>query len=281
MTTVGVPVDALSTTLRSELIFLPADGSVMPVAGERCSGLRILTPSNPTYWWGNSLRMDAAPVDGDFPHWMALFDAVITRLQPASNHRTFSWDGDEIGVIAPFVAAGFTHFEMVSLGATSIADIAGPSAPEDGIVRIDGARWDALVELLVATRDPIHSDTGYRVFLKPSIAGWRALRATGQGCWFGIEERGHLVSALGVFAERERGPDGRRIGRYQHVVTSADHRRRGYAARLVAHAARFAFAQLGVDDLRISADANDAARRVYERCGFVVRSRHQGLERGS
>jgi GNAT superfamily N-acetyltransferase len=281
MTSIDVAVARMTTTERSEMIFLPPDGSVTPVVGDRCSGLCILTPSNPTYWWGNSLRMDAAPVDGDFARWMALFDACITRMQPESIHHAFAWNGAEPGAIEDFVAAGFEHFETISLGATSIDEIITPHPTTQDIVEIDGARWDSLTDLLVATRHPVHSDAGYRIYLKPRIAGWRGLEQSGQGRWFCIEEGGAVVAALGVFAERERGPDGRRIGRFQHVVTHPDHRRLGYAGSLVAHAGRYAFQRLDVDDLRISADANDVARRVYESCGFVIRSKQNGLERES
>lgn len=89
-----------------------------------------------------------------------------------------------------------------------------------------------------------------------------------------------IAAALGIFVERERGPDGRRIGRFQHVVTEASMRRRGLCGTLVEHATRHAFEQLDADALRISADENDTARRVYEACGYRIASRHRGIERG-
>ena len=80
-------------------------------------------------------------------------------------------------------------------------------------------------------------------------------------------------------AAEKRGPDGRRIGRFQHVVTDPSMRRRGLCGTLVEHASRHAFAHLDADVLRIAADENDTARRVYEACGYRIVSRHRGVER--
>jgi GNAT superfamily N-acetyltransferase len=280
--TIEIPPARLSDALRSELIFLPGDGSLAPVDDGTTRALRMLTPSNPTYWWGNSLRMDAPPRDGDFGRWMALFDATIRALQPESIHHTFAWDGDERGVVAPFVAAGFEWFETISMGVARASDVAAPHPTARAIVPVDDRRWDPLVDLLVATRGPDHSEHGYRTYLQPRVRDWQALEAEGRGRWFCVEDDdGRVVSALGVFAEARAGADGRRIGRFQLVMTHPDARRQGLAGSLVAHASRYALDRLGVADLRISADANDVARRIYEACGYRVRSRLQGLERGS
>lgn len=102
-----IPSDAL----RSELIFLPDDGSLTRIA----DGFVLLTPSNPTFWWGNCLRFDHAPRAGDFARWMRAFETHVLAIQPASSHRAFGWDGDERGAIGPFVDAGFEYFETLGL----------------------------------------------------------------------------------------------------------------------------------------------------------------------
>jgi len=267
-----------SDDLRSELIFLPADGSLTRFD----DGFVLLTPSNPTYWWGNSLRFDHAPRAGDFQPWMQAFEARVHAVQPASSHRTFGWDGDQRGVVEPFVAAGFAYFEVLGL-TLDRGDPFGAPRPnrERPVTRVAGAGWDALLALLVETRDPKHTEDGYRTFQTAQIAGWRALEAAGQGCWFAVQDGGRIVSALGVFVEKERGADGRRIGRFQHVVTDPSRRRQGLCGTLVEHASRYAFAHLDADSLRISADENDVARRVYESCGYRITSRHRGVECGS
>jgi predicted GNAT family N-acyltransferase len=279
---IGVDLSQASDGLRSELIFLPDDGSVTRIECGDCSGFVILTPSNTGYWWGNSLRFDHAPRDEDFDGWMKAFETHVHAVQPASKHRTFGWDGEERGDVDRFVAAGFEYFQTIGVVVDRGETVVAPHFNRQAnIVRIAGDDWTSLLRLLVDTRDPKHSEEGYIPFSKAQIVGWQDLEAKGQGCWFGVRDGGRIVAALGIFVEARRGTDGRRIGRFQQVVTDASVRRQGLCGTLVEHASRFAFEQLDADALRISADANDLARRVYESCGYRVRSRHHGLERES
>ncbi len=267
-----------SDALRSALIFLPADGSITPVDG----GFRMLTPSNPGYWWGNSLRFDHAPRDGDFERWTQAFARHVHAAQPGSLHMTFGWDGAERGMVEPFVAAGFTYFETISMAVERGATVIAPHVvPDIHVARVTDGDRDTLLALLVETRIVEQSETDYRDFAVRQIALWRSLEAAAPGCWFCVHDGGRIAGALGVFAEKRRGADGRRIGRFQHVVTHPSSRRRGFARMLVAHASTHAFMHLDVDTLVVLADENDAARRVYAACGYVPRSRHRGLERGS
>ena len=267
-----------SDTLRSELIFLPDDGSLLRIDG----GFVMRMPSNPGFWWGNTLRLDRPPGAGDFERWTALFRAHVHAVQPESTHMTFGWSGDETGSIEPFVAAGFTYFEILSLGVDRIDQVVTPW-PDDRVqpAPVTNDEWPALQSLLVEMRDPWHGEADYTAFIARRIDGWRALEARGQGGWFAVREGDAIVAALGVFAEAARGPDDRRIGRFQHVHTHPAVRRRGLAGQLVAHASRHAFERLDVDMLLISADEHEAARRVYEACGYRIRSRHRGLERAT
>ena len=267
-----------SDALRSELIFLPAGGSVTRFD----QGFVLLTPSNPTYWWGNSLRFDHAPRDGDFDQWMGLFETRVHAVHPGSAHRTFGWDGDRRGAVEPFVAAGFEYFETIGLTLDRGAPFAAPHPNREATIRrLAGNDWDALRELQVETRDPKHEEAAHRLFAARQIDGWRALEANGQGGWFEVVDGERIVAALGVFVEKDRGPDGRRIGRFQQVVTHPSRRRRGLCGTLVEHASRHAFTHFDADSLRISADENDVARRIYQACGYRITSRHRGLERGS
>lgn len=245
-----------SDALRSELIFLPADGSLTRFEG----GFVLMAPSNPTYWWGNSLRFDHAPRATDFGPWMRAFETRVHAIQPTSSHRTFGWDSDQRGDVDRFIEAGFEYFEIIGLA-------------------LD--RGDAFRALLVETRDPKHDEAGHRTFVERQIAGWRNLEAAGQGCWFAVVIDGLIAAALGIFVEKQRGADGRRIGRFQQVVTHPAMRRRGLCGTLVEHASRHAFTHLDADSLRISADENDTARRIYQACGYRIADRHRALERRS
>lgn len=263
-----------SDALRSALIFLPDDGRVVAVDG----GFAMLDPANPGYWWGNSLRLDRPPAGGDLERWRALFERTVRAAVPAARHTTFAWDGDDAGDVAPFVEAGFVSFEAAMLGADRGTTIAAPRPADVAIEPVEGLRWDALAALLETLREPNQAIDDHAAFVARRIANWRRLVGRGRGTWWSIADGDRIVAALGVFAEAERGRDGRRIGRYQEVVTDAGFRRRGYAGTLVARAARHAFEVLDVDTLLIGAGANGDPRRLYEACGFRLRSRHHGLE---
>jgi RimJ/RimL family protein N-acetyltransferase len=282
VTRIDLDLSRASDGLRSELIFLPDDGSVRRFGDEHCGGFVMLTPSNTGYWWGNSLWLDRAPRAGDFDRWMKAFETHVHAVQPASTHRTFGWDGDERGEVDEFVAAGFDYFETIGLTADDPTAIRAPHPNVTAdITPLAGDAWSSLLALLVETRDPKHSEAGYADFASRRIIGWQTLEAGGQGGWFAVHEADRVVAALGVFAEAQRGPDGRRIGRFQHVVTHPSLRRQGLCGTLVEHATRHAFKHLDVDSLRISADENDVARRVYEACGYRIMSCQRGLERES
>jgi ribosomal protein S18 acetylase RimI-like enzyme len=266
-----------SDALRSELIFLPDEGRVTPFEG----GFVLLTPSNPTFWWGNTLHCDRPPRDADFEPWNRAFERHVHAVQPESSHRTFGWEGDERGAIGRFVAAGFAYGETIGLQVDRGDPVVAPKRdPHAEVVVVTGSDWDSLRALQVETRDPPHSAADYDLFVARRIGGWQALEARGQGHWFCIRDANAVViAALGVFAEATRGADGRRIGRLQHVTTHPSQRRRGLAGMLVEYASRFAFEHLDVDTLHIAADANDIARHLYEGCGYRVRTVQHGLQR--
>ena len=182
MTRPLVPIcasDVRSDALRSELIFLPEDGSITWFDG----GFAMLTPSNPTSWWGNPLHFDRPPGVGDFEPWNHAFEQHVHAVQPASTHRTFGWDGEEGGHLERFIDAGFAHFETIALHADRGDVVKAPEPDADvNVVVLAGSDWGALRALQVETRDPLHSEAAYETFIARRIVDWRALEARGQGC---------------------------------------------------------------------------------------------------
>ena len=103
---------ALSLGWRTDLIFARFDGQVTDCGNH----VRVLTPGNPTFWWGNFLLFQHAPGPGDLERWMALFEDEISARQPASRHRAFGVDVRERLTLPPeFAAAGFTLSEATVL----------------------------------------------------------------------------------------------------------------------------------------------------------------------
>ena len=119
------PVDpsGWSDALWSELATLPADHRVTRVG----PAWRILTPSNPTFRWGNALRFDGPPGPNDFTGWTRLAERCVRKLQPRSVHAAFAWDGPDRGAIEPFVEAGFAYSETVRLAVDRSRPVTVPS----------------------------------------------------------------------------------------------------------------------------------------------------------
>ena len=77
---------------------------------------------------------------------------------------------------------------------------------------------------------------------------------------------GTVVATCGMVVTEGRG-------RYQSVDTHVDHRRKGYATRLVHDVGREAIDRFGAAHLVIVASVNYHAKALYESLGFVDRER--------
>ena len=81
--------------------------------------LSVLSPSNPTHYWGNLLLFDDPPVAGDSPRWEQLFENEID--ESAAGHRTFAWDTRDGSLGAAreeFLTRGYELAETVGLVGT-------------------------------------------------------------------------------------------------------------------------------------------------------------------
>ncbi|QLL06242.1 GNAT family N-acetyltransferase [Mycobacterium vicinigordonae] len=91
----------------------------------------------------------------------------------------------------------------------------------------------------------------------------RTLCDQGHGAWFGAFRDDHMCAGLGVFS------DGLGAGRFQHVETHPDCRRRGLVRALLTEAAHHAATPMGVETLVIVADPDYFAADLYRSVGFV------------
>jgi RimJ/RimL family protein N-acetyltransferase len=264
----GVDAGGLSLGWRTDLIFARFDGQ----ASDRGSHWRVLTPSNPTFWWGNFLLFQHAPGPGDFERWMALFEEEIVASQPAARHRAFGVDVRERLTLPPeFAAAGFALNEATVLTLAPDQLLAPREPPEGFEFRVlelprDGV---AVVDKQVAVDQACHEPVGYRLFAEHQMARYAAMQRASLGHWFGlaatVDGRPALVASCGLFRDPARD-DG--LGRFQVVSTHPAWRRRGLCTALVHAVCRHGFEAMGLRTLVMVADPVDVAIGVYESLGF-------------
>ena len=272
--------EGLSLGWRTDLIFARFDGLVTELGNY----LRVLTPTNPTYWWGNFLLFRHAPAADDFGRWMALFDEQIASPQPASRHRAFGVDVRERPALLPeFAAAGFVLNEttVLTLARDQLVEPRQPlpAAAEFRVLDLprDGP---AVVDKQVVVDDARHEPAGYRLFAQRQMDRYAAMQHAGLGHWFGlvvpVRGRAVLAASCGLFHDPARN-DG--LGRFQYVSTHPAWRRRGLCTALVQATCRHGFEAMGLRTLVMVADPADVAIGVYESVGFRRGASSWQLER--
>lgn len=254
---------------RTDLFFARFEG----IIEDRGEYLVILTPSNPTFFWGNYLLFANPPRPGDLERWQALFRQEISARQ-TTHHMVFGWDsvdGDS-GEVQPFLDDGFHLAENVVLAAQQVN--LPPKYNHEVAMRplMEDWEWDAALQLQVDCREPEHEFDSYMVYKKAKFQRYRDMQRAGLGHWFGAFVGDRLVADLGLFCM-----DG--IGRFQSVETDPEFRRQGICGTLVHYAAQYGLEQMGARTLVMLADEHYHAARIYESVGFRPVERQRGLER--
>ena len=263
------PDSGLSLGWRTDLIFARFDGQVTDCGNH----LRVRTPANPTFWWGNFLLFQHAPGAGDFERWMAMFDEEITARQPPSRHRAFGIDVRERLQLRPeFAAAGFTLSEATVLTLSRDQLLAPPKGLPEGFEFsiLDLPRDSAaVVDKQVAVDELRYDAAGYRVFAERQMERYTAMQRVGLGHWFGLvgrfDDKPVLAASCGLFRDPARSGG---LGRFQYVSTHPAWRRRGLCTALVHAVCRHGFEGMDLRTLVMVADPDDVAIDVYESLGF-------------
>lgn len=244
-----------SVGLQTDLELLATRGTVT----DRDDYTVVATPDDPTYFFGNLLVLPAAPQVGEVAYWTRKFTAELGDA--AIRHVALRWDGisGAEGAREELEGAGFTIDTSVVLTAPRIS---APSTLFE-IRPLAVREMQATAELAFAIGD--HHDETMRTFLARRAAWQQELVGTGRAMWWGafdqIAGRSTLVGSLGLVALGARA-------RYQDVQTASTHRQRGIASALLVAAANALLPS--ITQLVIVAERESAARRVYERAGFVA-----------
>ncbi len=247
-----------SLCLRTELLF-PAFDSEVVDCGDY---IRVRTPSNPNFYWGNYLIFREPPKRGDYSRWMEIFNREIT-VPLNAKHIVFSWDDPraDSGENCDFLQAGFWTDDSVILTAKQVNR--PPKFNADVIVRPleSDDEWEESLQLQAQALSEGHEPKAFEAFKRRQMNRYRKMTEAKLGFWFGAFLGDRMVGDLGIFMD---GP----LGRFQNVCTHLEFRRRGVCGTLVHEAAEYAFARMGVKTLVMSADENYHAAGIYESVGF-------------
>ena len=260
-------MEVQSLGYRTDLIFPKFDGQIL----DRGDYLVILTPTNPTYYWGNFLLFTNPPNDGDLENWKAIFSKEIgSRIQ--AEHFTFGWDTilGELGEIKPFLDAGFDLDQSVVL---STQQVTIPSKYNQEVVirpLTEDWEWEQATQNQIACRELEHTLEDFQVFKRDQMKRYRQMVNAGLGLWFGAFLEMQLVADLGVFAAEG-------LGRFQQVGTHPEYRRRGICGALVYQASCYSLEHLKTKTLVMVADENYHAAKIYESVGFQPKEHQAGL----
>jgi GNAT superfamily N-acetyltransferase len=261
-------MEVQSLGYRTDLIFPKFDGQIL----DRGSYLVILTPTNPTFHWGNFLIFPNPPGKGDLETWKAIFSREI-RPQVKSEHFAFGWDtaAGELGEVKPFLDEGFTLNQAVVLTTRQVKT--PPKYNQEVVIRplCEDWEWEQATQNQIACRSLEHSLEDYQVFKRAQMNRYRLMTCAGLGFWFGAFLGKQLVADLGVFAAGK-------IARFQQVGTHPDYRRLGICGALVFQASRYALEQMKIETLVMVADENYHAAKIYESIGFEPKEHQAGLD---
>lgn len=235
---------------------------------EHAGCISVRTPLNPDHYFGNFLIFDTPQRAGDEDRWTALFEKIFgddSRVR----HAAFAWSAEEPPDVERFTQRGFAFQDRVVLTAGAIEHFDPPAGLAVRRFRCDND-WNAQYELSLTTRETVHEEQAYARFMAAQIA-YRREAADQFGAWLGAFDGEQLAGSCGIYSI------GDGIARFQDVGVRPKYRNRGIARSLVSAAGRFANERFGASQLVIVADADGAARRIYERCGFAPYQRECAL----
>jgi GNAT superfamily N-acetyltransferase len=230
----------------TDLAVLRLDGSAIEDHGDH---LVVRSPENPTFHWGNFVLVtDPKSVD-DAERWTATFEEAF----PDAPHRA-------IGLVVepaaePWEAAGLAVEREDVLSADRRPEPTPLAAGH--LVRELGTQED----WAQSTGLEVREYPGDATFHHAATASRAAMSARGQAAWFGAFEGDRLVAQLGIV------DCGGGLARYQAVLTSTEHRRRGLASHLLGVAAQWA-AERGAQQWVIVAEESGDPSRLYRSRGF-------------
>ena len=245
-----------SLGLQTELIFAKFDGEVQ----YKENYIVIKTPSNPNYYWGNSLIFNHSPKDCELDKWEKIFKKELT--DPKIYHLTFAWDNNELGSHQQFIDSGYKLEKSVVLTTNKIK-IPKKYNQQIKIKTIETENeWEEVINTIaLTTQSKSLSFDKSKAFAHAQALRYQKMIQFGVGKWFGAFINEKLVGSLGVFKDQN-------LVRYQLVNTHPEFQRMGICGTLVFETAKYALEQMNAKNLVMIADEEYHAAKIYESVGF-------------
>ncbi|XUW90609.1 GNAT family N-acetyltransferase [Burkholderia sp. M6-3] len=220
----------------------------------------VRTPDAPEYFFGNMLVLQQRPSVSDLKSLEHDFGHLI-GTPPLIAHRTFAWpeSADSVVSLDAFVERGYdaTVCRVLVARPDEIHPVATNSFVKVRAFAMQ-KEWDDWSRMQLADMQDPTCITSQR-YVAHQQRAYRSLIERGMGNWWGAFIGDEQVGSLGLFFL-----DG--IGRFQTVITAAQHRNRNVCKTLMTEVISLAAARS--DRLVIVADETYHAGAIYEAMGF-------------
>ena len=259
--------------------FLVHEGAAHVLERDDCIVVR--TPGNPGYYWGNCLVLPNAPDDDALDHWLQRFEHEVARGQPACLHVA-------IGVSAPYAQRQLPRWRKAGfdLHVSAVMRLVPGGLQRDvkparGTVTVRPLNFaheiDALIELECSDAHGFEI-AGYRQYRQRKFTRYAELHAQGRLHWFGLWCDGVLAASCGLMREHAQAGS---VGRFQHVVTHPQWRRRGLCTALIEAVSAYGLDTWQCPQLVMLADPSDVAIGIYRSLGYVEVDSEWALQRNA
>ncbi len=251
---------------RTELMFPKWDGKVQ----DKGDYLKIETPTNPKYMWGNYLLFKKGPQKGQALDWINSYKKEFTH---SKIFMTLTWDGSgfEPEAISEFLDQGFVLEDNVVLRLGKLAEPKFFNEKLECRPIQNANEWNKVLESHIehlCPPGPWQDDQ--KDFAKFKFLRFQRLVEMGNGEWFGAYFNGEMIASAGVFWDET-------YIRFQEVFVNPKHRRKGLCRTLCFRILESLNSLREERQTVIITDKDGEALSAYKEIGFKVVQRTQGL----
>ena len=247
-----------SIALKTDLIFSQFGGDVVV----RDEYIKVATPKNPRFFYGNYLLFSTPPQKDSFAKWTELFKKEFADNKEIS-HMTFCWENPK-GIesdASEFVKNDFVIEESLVLSTSQIVRPRKYNSEIEVKPVVSVRDWDRVIEHQVMSRKADFVEDEYLHFKIQQFNAYREMSQAKLGNWFGAYIDGQLAGDLGLYYANG-------VGRFQAVETNPFFRRQGVCSTLLYEVCKVALMEWNLQELVIVADPEYHALNVYQDVGF-------------